>query len=301
MNRPDAEHVQRTLAGENRAFDQLIIKYQAAIYALTYRWTGNFTDAQDLTQECFIQAFEKLADLKEPEKFAGWLRATATNVCRMWYRNRHKPLPLDHVLEQLHTSPQPQPDTQTERHQAQQTVVDLFDLLSDKVALAARLFYVDGLSYKEIADILAVKTTTIEGRLHKARIGLRNALQAPYDHSKQKQILLKLTTLAEGIYKMDAIRIEVGAGLVELVKAKKKNNLLDTIKDLRRRLETHERFVMPPVRIVDKEHLSRFGYSIHFHETPIVEGDLSDDDAAEDSLCHHLQDAVLEHRGQFKA
>jgi len=85
-------------------------------------------------------------------------------------------------------------------------MVDLLDLLSDKNALAARLFYVDGLSYKEIRDILDIKITTVEGRLHKARTQLKNALREQYDRSAHKQLLLKLIVLAEGVYKMDAIR-----------------------------------------------------------------------------------------------
>tara|TARA_Y100000588_G_C13708451_1_gene691813 strand:- start:160 stop:438 length:279 start_codon:yes stop_codon:yes gene_type:complete len=85
-------------------------------------------------------------------------------------------------------------------------MVDLLDLLSDKNALAARLFYVDGLSYKEIRDILDIKITTIEGRLHKARTQLKNSLREQYDRSAHKQLLLKLIVLAEGVYKMDAIR-----------------------------------------------------------------------------------------------
>ena len=65
--------VQQSLAGDRSSFDRLVKTYQAAVYGLTYHWTRNFADARDLTQEAFFQAYEKLDQLQDPDKFAGWL------------------------------------------------------------------------------------------------------------------------------------------------------------------------------------------------------------------------------------
>jgi RNA polymerase sigma-70 factor (ECF subfamily) len=125
MKHSDEELVRRTLTGENRAFDQLVQKYQAAVYALTYKWTDNFSDAQDLTQECFTHAFEKLTRLRDPKRFAGWLRTTATNVCRMWHRNHRKALTLHDDIDQLgvllNSSRQVLPDTEIEHRETRRT------------------------------------------------------------------------------------------------------------------------------------------------------------------------------------
>ena len=304
MNCSDADLVRQTLAGDSRAFDKLAAKYQTAVYALAYRWTGNFADAQDLAQECLTQAFEKLDRLRDPGKFSGWLRATATNVCRMWYRGRYKRLTFcgpDQLEALARTDRGPLPDAEAANRQARQTVVDLLDLLSDKVGLAARLFYVDGLSSAEIAAILAVERGAVEGRLHKARQRLRKALRQPYAGNQHKQLLLKLTTLAEGAYTMDAIRIELGTGLVPFVEKQPENNLLNGIKGLRKDLEEDQSLLLPPVRVIDKSQLSDFGYTIHFHEAQIAQGDLSADPAPVAGLCRHLRDAVLENRDQFPA
>ena len=169
--------VQQSLADDSGSFDLLVKTYQAAVYGLTYHWTQNFADAQDLTQEAFFQAYEKLDQLEDPDKFAGWLRRIATNLCRMWKRSRKHTesidAPANQDLRNSLTDPSQQPQEALEVKERQQAVADILSHLSDTVRLTVTLFYIDDLSYQEISTFLGVPVSTVKSRLHKARTQLK--------------------------------------------------------------------------------------------------------------------------------
>jgi len=93
----DRELVEMALKGDKEAFGKLVRIYQNAVYTIVFRIIGNFADAQDITQEIFIEAYTKLYQLKEPDKFAGWLRSIALNTCKMRVRSR-KNLPKNTII-----------------------------------------------------------------------------------------------------------------------------------------------------------------------------------------------------------
>ncbi len=86
----DREVIREYLDGNTMAFNVLINRHQYAVYGMCYHFTQNFADAKDLTQETFIQAFTKLHQLRDPQKFSSWLRQITVNTCRMWKRGQVK-------------------------------------------------------------------------------------------------------------------------------------------------------------------------------------------------------------------
>ena len=86
----DAQLVREVLSGNDEAFNILVQKYQKGIHALVWRKIGDFHYAEDIAQETFIKAYEKLSTLKEPSQFAGWLYVIANRLCINWLQ-RHKP------------------------------------------------------------------------------------------------------------------------------------------------------------------------------------------------------------------
>jgi RNA polymerase sigma-70 factor (ECF subfamily) len=198
MRERDEQLVWQTLNGDRRGFDRLVKKYQGAVYGLAYHWTKNFADAQDLTQEAFFQAYEKLDQLRDREKFAGWLRGIATNLCRMWQRDRPDRVEsLDapdnrRLLDEL-PHPADGPGEALEARERQKAVADILARLSDRVRLTATLFYIDDLSYQEISDFLGVPVTTVESRLHKAKQYLKKeAIQMVEDHLGSQKVEHKI-------------------------------------------------------------------------------------------------------------
>ena len=80
--------VRETLAGDRRAFRQLVDRYRNTIYGLAINYVGDFDLAEDLAQEAFIRSYYRLPDLQDGQRFGSWLRTIAANLCRMELRRR---------------------------------------------------------------------------------------------------------------------------------------------------------------------------------------------------------------------
>ncbi len=92
MKHGDVELIERTLEGDQHAFTALVDKYQDQIHTLVWQKIGDFHIAQEITQDVFITAYQKLATLKKPNRFSGWLYAITNRKCITWYRKK-KPQP----------------------------------------------------------------------------------------------------------------------------------------------------------------------------------------------------------------
>ena len=88
MQHSDDKLVQLTLEGDQDAFAVLVEKYQSQIHALAWRKIGDFHIAEDITQEVFLTAYQKLATLTHPDRFAKWLYVIANNLCVTWLRKQ---------------------------------------------------------------------------------------------------------------------------------------------------------------------------------------------------------------------
>src|SRR5881394_118324 len=97
---PDGALVRRVLDGENRAFDDLIRRYQRQAVAVSYRLLGNTHDALEVTQDAFLKAFSSLSTLQKPDAFGGWLMRIVSNLSLNFRRGRktRAQLPLDDLL-----------------------------------------------------------------------------------------------------------------------------------------------------------------------------------------------------------
>ena len=88
MKQSDSELVKQTLAGDQQAFALLVEKYQEQIHTLAWQKIGDFHTAEEITQDAFITAYQKLNSLKHPHRFSGWLYVITTNICNMWHRKK---------------------------------------------------------------------------------------------------------------------------------------------------------------------------------------------------------------------
>ncbi len=82
----DAELIRRTLEGDKGVFANLIAKYQPQILALCKTLVKNPQDAEELAQDTFLCAYQKLERLRDTEKFSLWLKQIARNQCKMYWR-----------------------------------------------------------------------------------------------------------------------------------------------------------------------------------------------------------------------
>ena len=107
MAQSDAELIKRTLEGDDNAFGFLVDKYKGAVHALAYRKIGDFHIAEDITQDTFLKAYQKLSTLRHYAHFPGWLYVIAARCCISWLReNQHPTQSLDQVAVQIEASAQ---------------------------------------------------------------------------------------------------------------------------------------------------------------------------------------------------
>lgn len=219
----------------------------------------------------------------------------ALNQCRSWHRSQCA-APEAERLEVVDEpgSGEPTAEQSHLRQEARRTVIDLLDLLSDDVAIAAQLHYVNGLTAPQISAALGVRVPTIEGRLYRARTRFRSALGESAADSRMKELLLRLVTYCEGVVKMDSIRMEMGSDFVPLVK-KEAPNLISEIAELRVKLETESQLLLPAVRVRDSVDLSPLQFRIFIHESEVVRGEAESVASAVSKAVTALETSVLEH------
>ncbi len=82
----DAQLVRATRAGQSDAYQELVARYQGHVYGLAYSMVGDWSEAQDIAQETFIRVYANLDQLRDPARFAPWLRRVAFSVTMNWLR-----------------------------------------------------------------------------------------------------------------------------------------------------------------------------------------------------------------------
>ena len=98
MRNDDVILIQRILTGDENAFASLVRKYQRQVHAFARRKIGDFQIAEDITQETFLQVYQKLETLEDPTLFSKWIYAIVNHLCIAWFRkNRLQTEPLEEI------------------------------------------------------------------------------------------------------------------------------------------------------------------------------------------------------------
>jgi RNA polymerase sigma-70 factor (ECF subfamily) len=164
--------------GDRQAFGRLAERYQRAVYATALRRLGNHNEAQELCQEVFIQALQKIGQLRDPRCFGGWLRSIASRMSINRAVRRAPLVPADtDVLEATRMeslTPLGAVLARERRSQVQSGLGRLPTL--DRDTLVA--FYFDGRSLLEMSEDFASPVGTIKRRLHVARKRLAKELES---------------------------------------------------------------------------------------------------------------------------
>ena len=179
MKHDDAELIERTLEGDQQAFAALVEKYQEQIHALAWQKIGDFHIAQEITQDAFVTAYQKLATLTHHNRFAGWLYVITSNKCNMWHRKKKPqlqsleetdPMELEEVYYSDHVSRQREEAANQNRRAI---VRKLLNKLGESERTVVTMHYLAGLTCEEIGKFLGVSPNTIKSRLHRARERLK--------------------------------------------------------------------------------------------------------------------------------
>ncbi|MXV76369.1 DNA polymerase III subunit beta [Candidatus Poribacteria bacterium] len=179
MRNDDVALIQRTLAGEENAFASLVRKYQRQVHAFARRKIGDFQIAEDITQETFLQVYQKLETLDDPTLFSQWLYTIANHLCIAWFRkNQLQTEPLEDVrILRIETEPYSRYVASEHAKIAAEAQRDLVAKLLAKLKESDRkvitLHYFEEMTSSEIGEFLGVSENTIKSRIRRARQHLK--------------------------------------------------------------------------------------------------------------------------------
>lgn len=177
----ESEAIERAKQGDGDAFETLYDLHKRRVYSLCLRMTANAAEAEDLTQEAFLQLFRKIGTFRGESAFSTWLHRMAVNVVLMRLRKKNLPIvPLDDPLETEEESSKKEPGApdlklagSVDRMQIQRAV----DALPPGYRTIFVLHDVEGYEHNEIAELVGCSIGNSKSQLHKARMKLRDLLK----------------------------------------------------------------------------------------------------------------------------
>lgn len=180
----EADWIRAAQEGSLDAFNQLVLRFQSAVYGVAYRYTGNASDAADATQDAFFSAYRALS-LFHGGSFSAWLLRIVVNTCHDARRKtgRRPTTSMDAIVEDLGEAPwsdeqAPDPESEALSGETRAAVNRALRGLPEEQRLAIVLVDLEGLSYEEAAEASSCAVGTIRSRLARGRVRLRDELLA---------------------------------------------------------------------------------------------------------------------------
>ena len=202
MEQKDAQLIQQVLQGDQEAFALLVNKYQKGVHALAWRKIGDFHIAQEITQDAFLRAYQKLETLKNHNLFGGWLYVIASRLCADWFQKKSLPEQSLEVtdMNEVNRASYSRYMAQKQEAEADETrrevVKELLQKLPESERTVMTLHYLGEMTIKTISEFLGVSPNTVKSRLSRAR----NRLKKEEDMIRQNLGSFQLPTqLTENI------------------------------------------------------------------------------------------------------
>ena len=184
-----ADWVRRASGREVKAYVELTRRFQNAAFGSALALIGDFQQAEDVVQEAFVAAWSALPSLADPAAFPGWLRTIVRHhAFRLLRRKELSTLPLAEATEV--PSEEPAADRRIEQRQRATAVLATLSTLPARLREPAMLFFVHECSHQDIATSLGLTLTTVNNRLHAARLELKRRMLTMATESLQGQGLL---------------------------------------------------------------------------------------------------------------
>jgi RNA polymerase sigma-70 factor (ECF subfamily) len=177
----EAKLVERCLQGDDAAWETIVTSYTRRIYNIGYRYTGRRAEAEDLAQEIFIRIYQNLKSYRaDAGSLQNWILKVARNLIIDHYRQtrRFRQAGGSDELETLDLSDetQPNPLRSVESAEASRFLHDGLAALSPELKEAVILRDIEGMTYQEIAELLAIPEGTVKSRINRGRIELAKLL-----------------------------------------------------------------------------------------------------------------------------
>jgi RNA polymerase sigma-70 factor (ECF subfamily) len=169
----DQALISAVLAGQPEAFEEIVLRYERAVYNLAVRTLRDSTEAQDATQEAFFKAYRALGSFRPGAKFSTWIFTICYRLCcdRLAKRKRFSDDELPDRAD-----PTAGPAALAERNDEALRLRAAIDALPEKYRAVITLYHLQGKQYEEIATVLNLPLGTVKTHLFRAKDQLRKAL-----------------------------------------------------------------------------------------------------------------------------
>ncbi len=191
---PDVALVERAKAGDTAAFEQLVRQYERQIFRTAQHITQNREDAEDITQDVFFKAFQKLDQFQGNSKFSTWLVRIAVNESLMRLRKRKtsKTVSMDQDVETAEGSIprdfaewRPNPEQNYSQSELAEILRKTIAGLPPGFRTVFTLRDIENLSTEETAEALGLSVPAVKSRLLRARLQLRERLSRYFRQNKE--------------------------------------------------------------------------------------------------------------------
>lgn len=194
----DAELFADAIAGGPEAFAPIVDRYQDAVFGIALARLRDFHRAEDVAQQAFVEAFERLGTLRDPSRLGAWLRSIAIHHCIDHLRRRRD---VTRIEDNMHPGGEPGPGEELERRELREAVLAAIARLSRAQRETTTLFYINGYSIAEVAGMQEVPVGTVKRRLHDARARLKE----------------EMMTMVEDVLKSEAPREDFAGRVLEVL------------------------------------------------------------------------------------
>jgi RNA polymerase sigma-70 factor (ECF subfamily) len=174
---PDEEIVERILGGETALFELLMRRHNQRLYRVTRAIVGDDREAEDVTQDAYVRAFEHLDQFAGRATFSTWLTRIAVHEASARLRRRSRLIDIEESMPTL-ASTAAGPEQRAADHELGEAIEAAVDALPEVYGSVFMLREVEGLSTAETAACLEINEETVKTRLHRARALLRNHITA---------------------------------------------------------------------------------------------------------------------------
>lgn len=176
----DSEIISLVLKGDHNAYALLVERYKSYVFTLTFRFTKNREDAEEVSQDIFVKAYRSLADFKGTAKFSTWLYTIVNTTCITFLRKKRldvRSLDDERTFEVADSQDSGFKANQVEQKSRLNMVNQAIAMLSPDDAEIITLFYKNEQSLEEISQILGVEANAAKVRLHRARARLKDKME----------------------------------------------------------------------------------------------------------------------------
>jgi RNA polymerase sigma-70 factor (ECF subfamily) len=171
----DRDLIIRARRGESEAFGELVTRYQTGVFNVCYRVLHERGEAEDMAQETFMRAYDRLNTFDVEREFGPWIRRVAANLCLNFLESRKAVLPLD---EERDRDKAQRPEKQVEVKERSEQVRSALASLPSHYRVVVELRHYQEMSYDEIAKELNIPLSDVKSHLFRARKLLAEKLHA---------------------------------------------------------------------------------------------------------------------------